>query len=74
MHPMCWHILSSLLRVEGILELNTTLFIGDKAGEEYLFNRNFYKKIQKNNSIAIKRLGEMKSFTSFSKDLSKRSY
>ncbi len=58
----------------GILELNTTLFVGDKAGKDYLSNLSFYKKFQKNRPFIVRNLGEMQSSDSFSKDLSIGTY
>jgi hypothetical protein len=59
---------------DGILGLDTTLFIGDTAGKDYLSNIRFYKKYQKNKPIVIRGLEDIRSEGWLSKDLTKGAY
>ena len=59
---------------KSILGLDTTLFIGDMAGKDYLSNMSFYKKFRKNKPFVVRNLGEIQASDSFSKDLSIGTY
>lgn len=59
---------------KSILQLDTTLFLSDATGKEYLSNKGLYRKFQKREPIIIRQLGAMWVSRSFSKDLSKGAY
>jgi hypothetical protein len=75
--PQYWCVADSYVfnnHYKPILDLDTTLFITEKAGKMFLENKRFYMKYSKNDPIVVRPLGHMGTWNKVGTDLTIGAY